>query len=77
MLELILKTITKEKALYEYHPNGDDSFGLVAIDLKTGNCFVEKAEPNFSSMFVGMAFSALRKFHKANDYPKKKTIAWY
>ena len=77
MLELILKTITKEKAIYEYHPNGDNSFGLVAIDLKTGNCLIEKAESKFGSMFTGMALSALRKFHESNNYPKKKTIAWY
>lgn len=77
MLYLILKELTKERAIYEYHPYGKEPFGIVSVDLNTGKCRIEKEETEAGTMFSTMALSGLRKMFKANSFPQRRTVAWY
>ncbi len=77
MLYLILKQITKERATYEYYPNGGKMFGVVFVDLKTEECRIDKEETTAGTMFRTMALSGVRRMFKENEFPQRKTVAWY
>ena len=76
-LELI--ELTEEKAVYRYYPEGKEKWGIVSINRKTGNVFHDKHydENDHTEMYHGMAWSRLRKYQAADNYPKKAQIAWY
>ena len=77
MLYLILKELTEDKAVYEYHPNGGIDFGIVSVDLKTGKCSIDVFEPQAGKMHASMALYGIRKIFQENNYPERRTIAWY
>ena len=72
MLYLVLKQLTKERATYEYYPNGGKLFGVVSVDLKTGKCKLEKKETQAGTMFSTMALSGIKNMFNENTFPQHK-----
>ena len=77
MLYLILKELTEERAVYEYHPDGGDDYGIVSVDRKTGVCSLHKYKPKAGQMFSGMALSGIRKLFNEGIFPEKRVVSWY
>lgn len=77
MLYLIRIELTEERAVYEYHPNGGDDYGIVSVERKTGICSLDKFEPKAGQMHSGMALSGIRKLFNEDIFPEKRVVAWY
>lgn len=80
MLRLLLEKIADNHVTYRYYPEQDSNYGLITVDLKTGELLERNnldVDDEFGSYFVH-AVSTIRNIIRNNEeLPTKRMVAWY
>ena len=74
---LELEFLTDEKVSYRYYPEGSKEYGVVSLNLKTGERMHDKPCPDSISLFARQAWQRLKKYQETNNFPEKDLVAWY
>ena len=78
MVRIFKLKVTDTWATYKYYPeNESEKYGIVAMNIKTGERKLERLCEGYSKDYASFAFRNIEQFIKAKEYPEKRTIAWY
>ena len=77
MNKLILKEVTQDYAIYNYYPEGKDSFGEIKLYIKDKKVEIIKSENDKYGRYANKAEVAMLQFIETGYFPMKLTQAWY
>ncbi|WP_276874189.1 hypothetical protein [Dialister micraerophilus] len=78
MVTLFLIELNDKKAVYRYHPEDEEDFGLIEINIQNKTCrIIKKAQKITNSEYWGHALKRTRKMVSEQEYPKIAMAAWY
>ena len=77
MLQLKLVENTNSKVVYNYYPEGKESYGYVSLDKSSGDVLeVGIAENDVHDRYMHHAVSKVASFIENNNYPETEIVAW-
>lgn len=78
MVKIFLKENNGKQVIYDYYPEGDDPFGVISIEVSSGECtMVKKAESAPFGDYYCHACHRIREYWKDGKFREKGMIAWY
>ena len=69
--------VNEEKAVYAYHPEGREDFGIISFDRKTKTPTLIKDAGRIWSVYQGHAFQRIKAYDENNDFHEEGLVAWY
>ena len=75
MLEWMEKTGNIVK--YKYYPEGREEFGIIILNMDTGDVEIEKPAQGYDSSYRGHAVHRIDDYYKKKEYPGKDLAAWF
>lgn len=77
MLLLVLLDMKGNIVRYKYYPEGHEEFGIIALNMDTGDVKLEAAAENYDSSYLGHAVHRIDEYYKKKQYPEKDMVAWF
>lgn len=78
MLKFVMVEETKNRVLYEYHPEGGSESGTVSFNKHTGDGSIETLADNDKHQRYAMkALKRIREMASNKSFEKEGMVAWY
>ena len=77
MLLLILMEKIGNIVKYKYYPEGREEFGIITLNIDTGDVEIEKFAQNYDSSYMGHAVHRIDEYYKKKEYLEKDMVAWF
>lgn len=78
MVKLILQKKLEDKIAYNYHPDGKDNYGVLLINVKSGDIEVIAVADNDSfRRYLMHAVARIEKYFEEKKFLKEDVVAWY
>lgn len=78
MLKYFIFEETKDKIIYKYFPEGNETSGIISIEKATGKIdIISLAENDRHKIYAWKLILKLETFYKTQAYKEEGIIAWY
>ena len=77
MLILMLMEKSGSIVKYKYYPEGEEEFGIITLNMDTGDVEIEKLAQNYDSSYMGHAVHRIDEYYKKKEYLEKDMVAWF
>lgn len=76
---VILKKIMVNnfEAVYKYHPQGKEDFGIVSVHIDGEKLRPKKLDNDATHSYLMHAYKRICRMIHENDYPDEVTVLWY
>lgn len=67
-----------KKIVYRYYPEGENEFGVISVNIETGECSIDELSSNDEHQIYAMKMiSRIKELNENDSYEEEGIVAWY